>query len=160
MKKFGLILEAVSQVVAAVALVLSYRKLVAEVEQARRLQSQMEEDHARLVRNVIRSEHELFKMEARQDPKLHVSPAEMNLRVCVFCGQGKAVLIGIDTEQNANVYECRECGSTWENEIGSDPNSVTAAYPSRAARENASISPKVGPRGRPVGVPEGGDSGE
>ena len=70
MKKFGLILEAVSQVVAAVALVLSYRKLVAEVEQARRLQSQMEEDHARLVRNVIRSEHELFKMEARQDPNL------------------------------------------------------------------------------------------
>ena len=65
MKKFGLILEAVSQVVAAVALVLSYRKLVAEVEQARRLQDQMEDDHARLVRNVIQSEHVLHKIEGQ-----------------------------------------------------------------------------------------------
>jgi transposase-like protein len=157
MKKFGLILEAVSQVVAAVALVLSYRKLVAEVEQARRLQSQMEEDHARLVRNVIHAEHAMFKMESRQNPDLGM-PSEVSAAfvACTFCGRDKAVLIGVDMAQKANVYECQECGSTWENEFGSDPNSVTAAYPSKVARENASVSPKVGP----VGVPEGGDSGE
>jgi len=62
-RKFGLILGAVSQAVSAVAIVLSYRRLLQEIEQARRLQAQMEEDHARLVRNVIHAEHGMLKQE-------------------------------------------------------------------------------------------------
>jgi hypothetical protein len=74
MKKFGLIVGAVSQAVSAVAIVLSYRKLLQEIEQARRLQAQMEEDHGRLVRNVIHAEHAMAKQENMfAEPMRHIA---------------------------------------------------------------------------------------
>lgn len=69
MKKLALVLIGTgAQIVSSVVSVLAYQHLHRAIEQTNRLQMQMEEDHARLVRNVIYAEHKFRREPVSGEP--------------------------------------------------------------------------------------------